>query len=250
VQPSLEGLASSIQAHGLLQSLVVRAKSDSGGQPTGRYEVIAGGRRHAALKLLAKRKAAPKNAPIPCHIITDENAGEVSLAENVMRTDMHPADQFEEFAKLHRDGDGLGIEEIAARFGVSAHTVRQRLRLSSVHPKLIQAYRDEVLTLDQLMAFTVTNDHTAQSTTFEGLQGWQRPPDAIRRLLTQTMVSATDRKVLLVGIDHYVAAGGTVQRDLFTDDAGGWITDPALLDRLVAEALDHAAEAVRSEGWK
>ena len=59
----IEELAASIQAHGLLQSLAVRAKLDADGQPTGRYEVVAGGRRLAALKLLAKGKRLPKGAP-------------------------------------------------------------------------------------------------------------------------------------------------------------------------------------------
>jgi ParB family chromosome partitioning protein len=175
---------------------------------------------------------------------------EISLLENVMRDDMHPADQFEAFARLHQDGQGLGIEEITARFGVSAHTVRQRLRLSAVSPRLLQAYRDEALSLDEVMAFAVTGDQAEQERVHEQLQDWQRNPDTIRRLLTHSLVPATDRKVIFVGLDAYTAAGGTVQRDLFSEDRGGWITDAALLERLVAEHLEQAAETVRAEGWK
>ena len=152
----IEELAASIAAHGLLQSLVVRPKLDGSGEPVGRYEVVAGGRRFTALKLLAKRRAFGKAVPVPRRVLDGEDAGEASLAENVVRLDMHPADQFEAFARWHQDGQGLGIEDIAARFGVSAHTVRQRLRLSTVSPRLLQAYRDGVLTLDQVMAFAVT----------------------------------------------------------------------------------------------
>lgn len=76
-----------------------------------------------------------------------------------MRLDMPPADQFEAFSLLHQQG--IDIEDIAARFGVSAHTVRLRLRLAVVSPTLRQAYRDEVLTLDHLMAFAVTEDQAA-----------------------------------------------------------------------------------------
>jgi ParB family chromosome partitioning protein len=246
----IEELAASIAAHGLLQSLVVRPKLDGSGEPTGRYEVVAGGRRLIALKLLAKRKAFGKAGPVPCRVLDGEDAGEASLAENVVRLDMHPADQFEAFARLHQDGQGLGIEDIAARFGVSAHTVRQRLRLSAVSPRLLQAYRDEALTLDQVMAFTVAGDQAEQERLHGQLQDWQRNPDTIRRLLTHSLVPATDRKVMFVGLDAYAAAGGTVQRDLFSDDQGGWITDAALLERLVAEHLERAAEMVRAEGWK
>jgi ParB family chromosome partitioning protein len=190
----IEALAASIQAHGLLQSLVVRPRLDSDGQATDRYEVVAGARRLAALKLLAKQKRVGKGIPVPCRVLDGAgvDGSEASLAENVVRQDMHPADQFEAFHAVHQGG--VGIEDIAARFGVSAHTVRQRLRLAIVSPVLIQAYRDEVLTLDHLTAFAVTEDQTAQEQVFGQLQAWQRHPDTIRRLLTRTLVSATDRR--------------------------------------------------------
>lgn len=248
----IEALAASIQAHGLLQSLVVRPALNGDGQATGEYEVAAGGRRLAALKLLAKRKRIGKGAAIPCRVLDGDgvDGAEASLAENVVRLDMHPADQFEAFARLHQDGAGLGIEEVAARFGVSAHTVRQRLRLAVVSPALVQAYRDGVLTLDHLTAFAVTEDQAAQERVHGQLQDWQRHPDAIRRLLTGGLVPATDRRVAFAGLDAYQAAGGTVQRDLFSEDGGGWIADAALLERLVAERMEREAEQVRAEGWR
>ena len=246
----IDALAASIQAHGLLQSLVVRPKLDSEGQASDRYEVVAGGRRLAALKLLAKQKRITKGTAIPCRVLdTDGVDGiEASLAENIVRQDMHPADQFEAFHGLHQGG--IGIEDIAARFGVSAHTVRQRLRLASVSPALIHAYRNEDLTLDDLTAFAVTEDQEAQERVFGQLQTWQRNPDTIRRLLTHALIPATDRKALFVGLDAYTAAGGIVQRDLFSEDRGGWITDAALLERLVAERMEREAEAIRAEGWR
>ncbi len=248
----IEALAASIQAHGLLQSLVVRPALDGEGQATGKYEVAAGGRRLAALKLLAKRKRIGKGAAIPCRVLDGDgvDGAEASLAENVVRLDMHPADQFEAFARLHQDGAGLGIEEVAARFGVSAHIVRQRLRLAVVSPALVQAYRNGALTLDHLTAFAVTEDQAAQERVHEQLQDWQRHPDAIRRLLTGGLVPATDRRVAFAGLDAYQAAGGTVQRDLFSEDGGGWIADGALLERLVAGRMEREAEAVRAEGWR
>jgi len=245
----IEALAASIRAHGLLQSLVVRPKLDGSGEPTGRFEVVAGGRRLAALKLLAKQKRIIKGIAVPCRVLDGEGVDdtEASLAENVVRQDMHPSDQFEAFQALHEGG--TGIEDIAARFGVSAHTVRQRLRLACISPVLIQAYRDEVLTLDHLTAFAVTEDREAQGRVFGQLQDWQRTPDTIRRLLTHALIPASDRKVIFTGLDAYLAAGGKVQRDLFSEDRGGWITDAALLERLVAERMEREAEAIRAEGW-
>jgi len=63
-------------------------------------------------------------------------------------------------------------------------------------------------------------------------------------------VRASDRRARFVGIADYEAAGGIVLRDLFEVDDGGWLQDPTLLDRLVAEKLEHEAEAVRAEGWR
>ena len=246
----IESLAASIAAHGLLQSLVVRPKPGSDGQPSGRYEVVAGGRRLAALKLLAKQKRIAKNTAVPCRVLDSDSGdgSEASLAENVVRQDMHPADQFEAFQGLQQSG--TGIEDIAARFGVSAPLVRQRLRLAGVSPLLIRAYRDETLTLDDLTAFAVTDDTEAQERVFGQLNDWQRNPDTIRRLLTHALIPAGDCTVCFVGLDAYLAAGGTVQRDLFSEDRGGWVTDPALLERLVAARMESEAATIRAEGWR
>ena len=96
----------------------------------------------------------------------------------------------------------------------------------------------------------MTEDQDAQERVFGQLQAWQRTPDTIRRLLTHALVPATDRKVIFVGLDAYTATGGTVQRDLFSEDRGGWIADAGLLERLVAERMEREAEAVRAEGWR
>jgi ParB family chromosome partitioning protein len=62
-------------------------------------------------------------------------------------------------------------------------------------------------------------------------------------------VRASDKRAQFVGIAEYEAAGGTILRDLFEPDDGGWLQDPALLDRLVAEKLEREVEAVRAECW-
>jgi ParB family transcriptional regulator, chromosome partitioning protein len=162
---------------------------------------------------------------------------------------MHPADQFEAFRKLAEER-GFGAAEIAARFGVTAQVVQQRLRLGAVSPKLMQVYRDGELTLDQLMAFALTDDHARQEAVFDRLS-YSRDASTIRRMLTETHVAATDRRARFVGIEGYTEAGGTVLRDLFTEDRGGYLEDVALLDLLVAARLGREADALRAaEGWK
>jgi ParB family chromosome partitioning protein len=162
---------------------------------------------------------------------------------------MHPADQFEAFARLAEER-GLSAEEIGARFGVSAQAVRQRLRLGAVSPALMDLYRADGLNLDQMMAFAVSEDHARQEQVL-AQYGAERPAYVIRRAMTEAKVSAQDRRAVLVGAEAYGEAGGTILRDLFTEDGGGWFEDAALLDRLAAEKLAGIAEDVRTkEGWK
>jgi len=162
----IEALAASIAAHGLLQNLQVRPATN------GHYEVVAGGRRLAALKLLAKQKQIAADYPVPCRALDGEDATEISLAENEMRLPMHPADQFDAFKKLA--DDGKGPEEIAARFGTTAKIVAQRLKLAVVSPKLIALYRKDAMTLDCLMAFTVCDQHKQQEKVWAALPDWAR----------------------------------------------------------------------------
>ncbi len=245
----IEALSASIAAKGMLQNLVVEPETNAEGEPTGSYFVTIGEGRRLAQLLRVKRKQIKKTEAIRCVLDTENDAAEISLDENVTREAMHPADQFERFREL-ADNRGWGAEEIAARFGVSAHVVKQRLRLGAVSPKLMQVYRDGGLSLDQLMAFAITEDHDRQEQVFDNLS-WNREPATIRRDLTKANVEATERRARFVGADAYAEAGGTIIRDLFTEDRGGYFEDALLLDRLVIGKLeDIAAEVQTAEGWK
>ena len=244
----IEELAASIEAHGLLQMPVVQPERTGEGEETGCYLVTAGERRRKALLLLVTQKKLKKTAPITCLVRADGNAEELSLVENTVRLPMHPADQFEAFARL-RNEQGLCLEEIAARFGVTPTVVRQRLKLAAVSHKLMARYREGELSLEQLMAFAVTDDQALQEETFAQL-AWNKTPETIRKALTSRHVSPRDRRAIFVGAEAYEAAGGAILRDLFAEDGGGWLTDSQLLDRLVREKLEAAAAAIRDGGWK
>ncbi len=246
---SIEELADDIARRTLLQSLRVRPVLDAEGNETGMFEVPAGGRRYRALELLVKQKRMNKTQPVPCVVRTGGLPEEDSLAENVQRETLHPLDQFGAFQTLREKG--LSEEDIAARFFVSATVVKQRLKLAAVSPKLLDIYAADSMTLEQLMAFTVTNGHARQEQVWEQLsRGCNTEPYYIRRQLTEGAIRATDKRAMFVGVDAYAAAGGIVTRDLFEQDDGGWLQDPALLDRLVIEKLKAEAERLRSEGWK
>lgn len=249
---SIDELAEDIARRGLLKNLNVRPVLDSDGGETGAYDVPAGGRRFQALACLVKAKRLAKNAPIPCNVREAGSpipAEEDSLAENAQQVPLHPLDQFRAFKALV-DG-GTAIEDVAARFFVTPTIVKQRLRLASVAPALLDIYAEDGMSLEQLMAFAVSTDHERQLQVWEAIQrSPYRQPHTIRQALTEDSVAASDRRVVFVGVDAYEAAGGGVTRDLFEHDRGGWLDDVALIDRLVAEKLASQAQAVAEEGWK
>ncbi|PZQ81345.1 MAG: DNA-binding protein [Ancylobacter novellus] len=246
---SIEELAEDIARRGLLQGLSVRAVVDDAGVETGMFEIPAGGRRYRALELLVKQKRLARTAPVPCVIREGGIAEEDSLAENVQRAPLHPLDQFRAFLALREKGQSE--EEIAAAFFVSVNVVKQRLKLASVSPALLEVYAEDGMTLDQLMAFTVSGDHARQEQVFERLKtSYDKQPYAIRRMLTEGAVRACDKRAQFFGLEAYVEAGGTILRDLFQGDDGGWLQDVALVDRLVAGKLKAEADAVAAEGWK
>lgn len=246
---SIEDLADDIYRRTLLQSLNVRAVIGEDGEETGQFEVPAGGRRFRALELLVKTKRMAKDQPVPCVVREAGIAEEDSLAENVMRIGLHPLDQFRAFSALIEAG--LSEDDIAARFFVSVSTVRQRLRLASVSPSLLDVYGEDGMTLEQLMAFTVTDNHARQEQIWEQVNGSQFiSAHQIRRLLTEDAIAATDRRVRFIGIDAYTEAGGYVMRDLFSGDDDGWLQDPALVELLVNEKLSEVAQEIGGEGWK
>jgi ParB family chromosome partitioning protein len=247
--PSIEQLAEDIAQRTLLQSLSVRAVLDAEGKETGTFEVQAGGRRYRALQLLVKQRRMSKTQPVPCIVQTGGLAEEDSLAENVHRESLSALEQFLAFKSLREKG--RCEEDIAARFFVSTTVVKQRLKLASVSPKLLDVHAANEMSLEQLMAFTVSDDHARQEQVWNQLShGHNVWPQQIRRQLTEGAVSSTDRRAIFVGIEAYEKADGIVTRDLFDEDGGGWLQDPALLDRLVIEKLKAEAEKVQTEGWK
>ena len=240
-------LKASIAAHGLLKNLVVRSDG-----PGGHYAVIAGGRRLAALKALAADSAVDSAHPVPCLVVDgDAPSAELSLAENVVRIAMHPADQVAAFRDLAESGST--VSSIAARFGISERLVEQRLRLGNAAPELLDAYRAGTIDLETLKGFAVTTDHRRQMTVYQQVasQGYRPTAWQVKRLLTQDRVPANSAVAHFVGVDAYEAAGGAVLRDLFSDEdeSGVWLEDPVLLNNLAMEKLDHTAKDLASR-WR
>ena len=241
------GLAASIAAHGLIQNLVVRKAGK------GKYEVVAGGRRLGALRQLAKDGGAVRGVAVdkdyPVRVVVQDDAGEeTSLAENVQREAMHPVDEVLAYGRLVEQG--VAVEDIAARFGQSVVTVRQRLKLAALSPRVLDELREGGMTLEQAKALAISDDHAAQEAAWFGRDGWSRNPANLRAALTSEHVRATDRLARFVGLEAYEQAGGTVLRDLFAEDGDTWLPDRNVLLRLAAARLQAVAEELRGHGWK
>lgn len=249
---SIEELSQDIARRGLLQGLNVRPVVDADGNETGMFEIPAGGRRYRALDLLVKAKRLAKIALVPCvvrEVGSDILAEDDSLAENIQRAPLHPLDQYRAFQDMRLKG--MSEEDIAAAFFISVNVVKQRLRLASVAPSLLDLYAEDGVTLEQLMAFTINPDHARQEQVWDAIKvSWSKEPHQIRRMLTETTVRATDKRAQFVGVDAYETAGGIVLNDLFQSDDGGWLQDVALLDQLTDDRLKAKAEVIAAEGWK
>ena len=240
---NVDDLIASIPVHGLLQSLViVPAEKD------GHYHVIAGGRRLRALQTLAKNKQLEKGYLVPCRLAdSDQDQEQISLAENVIRAPMHPADQYRAFAA--QIDAGKSIEDVAQAFGVSQTVVKKRMKLGKVAPEILAAYTDGKLEFEQVAAYAISDDQERQCNVFTANP--RAHSHAIRTALTEGEVPVTDKRVKLVGLEAYQAAGGVIHQDLFAEgDRGIYLTDAALLDQLAAEKIDALINEIKAEGWQ
>ncbi len=124
---ALTELAESIKVSGVVQPVVVRPTSD------GRYLLILGERRCRASRLAGKT-----TVPAIIRQVSDEQAAEMTIVENLQRQDLNCLEQAEAFAKLSRDF-GLTQEEIGKRVGVSRESVSNYMRILKL-PTPVQQY--------------------------------------------------------------------------------------------------------------
>jgi ParB family chromosome partitioning protein len=238
----IEGLAASIAAHNLLQNLTVTPALRED-----KYEVVAGGRRLAAMQLLRDRGQLDAEFSVPCKLIVDDTVAlEASTAENTLREAMHPADQFVAFKGMV--DNGKSIDDVAAHFGVQPAIVRQRLKLANVNPKLVEVYREGGMQLDQLQALALTDDQELQRKVWFGSkETWQRRADEIRKRITKQEVGPDNPLVKFVEPSLYEAAGGPIRNDLFTGQV--YYGDSSLLNTLAKNKLDAIALQEKDAGW-
>lgn len=244
---NIEELAASIKAQNLIHNLAVIEQIDGKGKATGLYEVIAGGRRLQALQLLEKKKDIPADYGVDCKVTTVSNAVSASLAENIHREEMHPADECDAYKKMIED-EGKDIAAVAIAHGQTELYVKQRLKLANISPKLIALYRKGDLDLDSIMAYSLSDNIAEQEATYKKLESYKRNNSYwIKQLLTSTEVDSNNSLAKFIGVDAYRDAGGFVRQDMFSEEF--WLSDSKLLNRLVLEKLSASASKIKKEGW-
>lgn len=242
----IDTLAANIAAQGLLQNLIVTPLKKAG-----HFTVKAGGRRLRALQLLIEQGNLPVDHTVPVLVLSnDDNATEASLAENFQRVPMNPADECTAFNFLIQKG--MTAEDVAKRQGVTTRFVEQRVRLAELAACVFEALAAGELSLGVAQAYAVTADTDRQARVFEQMKNayYGNQPDNIRRAILNGTIKANDAKARFVGRDAYVAAGGRIEGDLFTVEAGeeNWI-DVDLLEELAAKKLEvAAAELAQQQG--
>ncbi|MDP3323238.1 ParB/Srx family N-terminal domain-containing protein [Hydrogenophaga sp.] len=241
---SIAELAASIKESNVLQNLIVMKGA------RGLFEVCAGGRRLEALTLLVVNGDIAENYPVPVLIVAADKALIASLAENCFHIPLHPAEEYTAFAKL--TAQGKSVEDVAAAFGVTPLVVKRRMKLATVSPQLMTQFREDKIGLDCLMVLASVDDHDKQEQTWAGVPTWNRRPDYLRQLLTQGEIeSDRDPVAKYVTVKAYEKAGGTLRRDLFSDDdKKAYLLDAALLEKLATNKLQKKAKQVAADGWK
>ncbi|HGC4889681.1 TPA: ParB/RepB/Spo0J family partition protein [Escherichia coli] len=242
---SVSELADSIKGVGLLQNLVVHAL------PGDRYGVAAGGRRLAALNMLAERGIIPADWPVRVKIIPQELATAASMTENGHRRDMHPAEQIAGFRAMAQEGKTPA--QIGDLLGYSPRHVQRMLKLADLAPVILDALAEDRITTEHCQALALENDTARQVQVFDAAcqSGWGGKPDVrvIRNLITESEVAvAGNSKFRFVGADTF--SPDELRTDLFSDDEGGYV-DRVALDAALLEKLQAVAEHLReAEGWE
>ncbi|MDC9144658.1 ParB/RepB/Spo0J family partition protein [Escherichia coli] len=242
---SVSELADSIKGVGLLQNLVVHAL------PGDRYGVAAGGRRLAALNMLAERNILPADWPVRVKVIPQELATAASMTENGHRRDMHPAEQIAGFRAMAQEGKTPA--QIGDLLGYSPRHVQRMLKLADLAPVILDALAEDRITTEHCQALALENDTARQVQVFEAAcqSGWGGKPDVrvIRNLITESEVAvAGNSKFRFVGADAF--SPDELRTDLFSDDGDGYV-DRVALDAALLEKLQAVAEHLReAEGWE
>ncbi|KAA0383353.1 ParB/RepB/Spo0J family partition protein [Salmonella enterica] len=241
---SVRELADSIKGIGLLQNLVVHAL------PDGLYGVAAGGRRLAAMNLLATENTIHPDWPVRVKVVPDNLATAASLTENGQHLEMHPAEQIAGFREMAAEGKTPA--QTGDLLGYSPRHVQRMLKLAGLAPVILEALAADKITTEHCQALALEDNPDRQVQVYEAAcrEGWNNKPEVrvIRNLITDSQVSTLNNsKYTFVGEKAF--SGDEIRADLFSDEQGGFV-DKLALDTALLEKLQWVAECLKeAEGW-
>ncbi|EDA8242483.1 ParB/RepB/Spo0J family partition protein [Salmonella enterica subsp. enterica serovar Reading] len=241
---SVRELADSIKGIGLLQNLVVHAL------PDGLYGVAAGGRRLAAMNLLATENTIHPDWPVRVKVVPDNLATAASLTENGQHLEMHAAEQIAGFRAMAAEGKTPA--QTGDLLGYSPRHVQRMLKLAGLAPVILEALAADKITTEHCQALALEDNPDRQVQVYEAAcrEGWNNKPEVrvIRNLITDSQVSTLNNsKYTFVGEKAF--SGDEIRADLFSDEQGGFV-DKLVLDTALLEKLQWVAECLKeAEGW-
>ncbi|HAK8370046.1 TPA: ParB/RepB/Spo0J family partition protein [Salmonella enterica] len=241
---SVRELADSIKGIGLLQNLVVHAL------PDGLYGVAAGGRRLAAMNLLATENTIHPDWPVRVKVVPDNLATAASLTENGQHLEMHAAEQIAGFRAMAAEGKTPA--QTGDLLGYSPRHVQRMLKLAGLAPVILEALAADKITTEHCQALALEDNPDRQVQVYEAAcrEGWNNKPEVrvIRNLITDSQVSTLNNsKYTFVGEKAF--SGDEIRADLFSDEQGGFV-DKLALDTALLEKLQWVAECLKeAEGW-
>ena len=240
----IEPFAADLEARGVLQNLLVTPVARSRGM----FEVFDGGRRLRALNLLVERGVIdPDQYDVPVRVLkgNDAELTETSLAVSFHHLKLSPTEECRAFQ--HFLAGSTDIDAVAKRFGVTRRFIDGRLRLADLAEPIFTALAENRITLDMAKAYASTASHEAQLstwTTYGSMSHYNA--DSIRRIIANDMMRADDPVALLVGAEAYEAAGGVIERDLFSDAREKW-RHPEIARGLAAAIMEAEATRIGAE---
>lgn len=241
---SVRELADSIKRIGVLQNLVVHAL------PDGLYGVAAGGRRLAAMNLLATENTIHPDWPVRVKVVPDNLATAASLTENGQHLEMHPAEQIAGFRAMAAEGKTPA--QTGDLLGYSPRHGQRMLKLAGLAPVILEALAADKITTEHCQALALEDNPDRQVQVYEAAcrEGWNNKPEVrvIRNLITDSQVSTLNNsKYTFVGEKAF--SGDEIRADLFSDEQGGFV-DKLALDTALLEKLQWVAECLKeAEGW-
>ncbi|WP_245653914.1 ParB/RepB/Spo0J family partition protein [Novosphingobium rosa] len=236
-------LEANIADRGIIQNLVGVPVARKKGQ----YRITAGGRRLDAVHRLIAAGTLPDDYVVPVLVLKNaKDAVEISLSENFFRLDMNPAQACRAFRDVI-EIEGKKPADVAKRFGVTERFVLGRLRLASLAEPIFDALEAGKITLDVAKAYASTSDTARQVAVYDIMtRGYfQDNVNEIRRQLAAHSYRGNDPQALLVGREAYLAAGGRIDEDLFSDEGTQRWLDTQIVDELATARMAEAAEALR-----